>query len=181
MSDQELFHLRFPIGKFLAPDHVSRQIKSAWINDISQLPTLLREHTEHLSEIQLQTPYRMGGWNIRQVVNHLADSHINAYTRIKLALTENSPIIKTYEENIWAELEDGKKAPILLSLNLLDALHARWTILLKSLDDDDLQKNFFHPVSQHYVSVEQAIGTYSWHGRHHLAHITELKKRKAWN
>ena len=181
MSEHDLFHLRYPIGKFLAPDHVSKPIRMAWIEDIALLPAQLREHTIHLSEEQLQTPYRIGGWNVRQVVNHVADSHMNAYTRIKLALTENSPIIKTYEENIWAELPDGKYGPIALSLNLLDALHARWIILLRELDDEDLQKNFFHPVSQNYVTVEKAIGTYSWHGRHHLAHITELKKRKGWS
>ena len=180
MTEHELYHFRYPTGKFVPPDHITQAHLHTWLADIQALPAQLRTAVETLSEAQLETPYRPEGWTVRQVVHHLADSHLNAYTRCKLALTEDNPTIKPYEEQHWAELTDGKTAPIALSLSLLDALHSRWILLLKSLSDTDWQKTFYHPGSQQTVSLKEAAGTYSWHGQHHLAHITGLKKREGW-
>ncbi len=181
MTEHELYHLRYPIGKFVPPDHITDAHLKTWISDIENLPSQLRKAVKKMTVGQLETPYRPDGWTVRQVVHHTADSHMNAYIRFKLALTEANPIIKPYEEQFWAELEDGKNADINISLALLDNLHKRWVILLHSLKEADFEKTFFHPASQQSVSLRAAAGTYSWHGRHHLAHITELIKRENWN
>ena len=139
----------------------------------------MRAAVNGLSKEQLDTPYREGGWTVRQVVHHVPDSHLNAYTRFKLALTENEPTIKPYAEDRWAELADTRSTPIETSLMLLDSLHDRWVRLLRSLQPEDWKKSFRHP-ELGLVSLEKNLSLYAWHGRHHVAHVTELRKRMAW-
>ncbi|QNF35908.1 putative metal-dependent hydrolase [Adhaeribacter swui] len=168
--------LRYPIGKFVPKPDLSPDDLKEYITEISHLPALLRKAVKDLGEAELETPYRPGGWTIRQTVNHVADSHINSYTRFRLALTEDKPVIKPYEEQLWAELEDGKHAPVDISLLLLEALHLRWVMLLESLTPDQWQRSFVHPQSGE-TTLATAVGIYAWHGKHHVAHITELRKR----
>ncbi|QQZ09639.1 YfiT family bacillithiol transferase [Heyndrickxia vini] len=170
--------LKYPIGKFQFNGEVTTSVTKEWINEIEDFPRLLQDAVKDLNNEQLDTPYRSGGWTVRQVIHHLADSHMNAYVRFKLALTEEKPVIKPYDETEWAELSDYK-LPIDISLSLLESLHKRWTNLLRSLSGADLEKTFIHPVSGD-VSVGENIGIYAWHGRHHLAHITSLCKRNGW-
>jgi hypothetical protein len=170
--------MKYPIGNFQFDGEITNSITKNWINEIKDLPRLLRDVVKDLDNEQLDTPYRPGGWTVRQVIHHLADSHMNAYVRFKLALTEEKPVIKPYEETKWAELSDYK-LPIDISLSLLEALHIRWTDLLLSLIPADMEKTFIHPDSGE-VSVGKNIGIYAWHGRHHLAHITSLCNRKGW-
>lgn len=169
---------KYPIGKFQLEEDITESMTEGWINEIEELPRLLQEAVKDLDNEQLDTPYRSGGWTVRQVVHHLADSHMNAYIRFKLALTEESPLIKPYEEGKWAELPDNK-LPVGISLSLLEALHIRWVKLLRSLSPADLEKTFIHPDLGN-VSVGENIGIYAWHSRHHLAHITNLCIRKDW-
>ncbi|OIK11801.1 metal-dependent hydrolase [Bacillus sp. MUM 116] len=168
--------IKYPIGKFQFNGEITNSITKDWINEIESLPRLLRDAVKDLDNEQLDTSYRSGGWTVRQVIHHLADSHMNAYVRFKLALTEEKPVIKPYDETKWAELSDYK-LPIDISLSLLEALHQRWTNLLRSLSPADMEKTFIHPDSGE-VSVGKNIGIYAWHGRHHLAHITSLCNRK---
>ncbi|MBS4214061.1 YfiT family bacillithiol transferase [Neobacillus rhizophilus] len=170
--------MNYPIGKFQFNGEITNIITKDWINEIEELPRLLQDAVKDLDNEQLDTPYRSEGWTVRQVIHHLADSHMNAYVRFKLALTEEKPVIKPYDETEWAELSDYK-LPIDISLSLLESLHKRWTNLLRSLSRADLEKTFIHPDSGE-VSVGKNIGIYAWHGRHHLAHITSLCKRKGW-
>jgi uncharacterized damage-inducible protein DinB len=170
---------RYPIGKFNKNITVTKEMRSDFINTIETLPSQLRKEVENLSQQQLDTPYRNGGWTIRQVVHHLPDSHINSYVRFKLALTEDNPAIKTYEEHLWAELPDTFKTPIDVSLNLLESLHTRWVILLRSLTDEQYEKTFQHP-EWNKITLSTVLALYAWHSKHHLAHITELKKKMGW-
>lgn len=176
MEAPDLESLRYPIGKFKNQPAFSTEEVQEFVQDIAHLPSQLREAVNGLTENELNTPYRPGGWTVRQTVHHLADSHINSYLRFRLALTEEKPAIKPYTEHLWAELEDGKNAPVELSLTLLEALHRRWVLLLQSLTPEQWQRVFVHPVSGE-ITLTKAAGLYSWHGKHHLAHITELKKR----
>ena len=180
MDTLSLETLRYPVGKFIFPDNVSTEELSEMIKTIEELPSKLRSAVSNMSEEQLNTPYRDGGWTVGQVVHHLFDSHSNSYTRMKLAMTEDNPTIKPYMEARWAELEDGKNAPVELGLNLLELLHARWLIFLRSLTEQDLQRTFIHPDNQRSQTIAQTIALYAWHSRHHLSHITELKKRIGW-
>lgn len=164
---------RYPIGKFQIDGEVTAKLVEEWIREIEKLPDLVRVAVKDLDPVQLTTPYRLGGWTVRQVVHHLADSHMNAYVRFKLALTEAKPIIKPYDEGKWAELPDYK-LPVNSSLALLEALHFRWVTLLRSLKPADMEKTFIHPDSGE-VTVGMNIGMYAWHGRHHLAHIRSLR------
>lgn len=169
---------RYPIGQFdYAGEPTSTEIME-WINEIEHAPAALRTAVDRLNDEQLNTPYRVGGWTIRQVVHHIADSHMNAYTRFKLALTETSPTIRPYDEQKWAELSDSQ-LPINVSLELIDALHKRWVYLLRSLTRTDLEKVFHHPESGQ-VTLGWNIGNYAWHGNHHIAHITSLRVHKGW-
>lgn len=170
---------RYPIGKFDRNIKVSKEIRNDFIKTIEELPVQLRKEVENLSQQQLDTPYRDGGWTIRHVVHHIPDSHINSYVRFKLALTEDNPKIKTYEEHLWAELQDTFKTPIDVSLNLLESLHARWVILIRSLTDEQFEKTFQHP-EWGKVNLSTSLAMYAWHCKHHLAHITELKKKMGW-
>lgn len=170
---------RFPIGKYSYNGPLTEAQRAAYIADIEQAPALLRAAVAGLNDSQLDTPYRDGGWTVRQVVHHLPDSHVNAYVRYKLALTEDEPTIKPYAEARWAELADNKTTPIEVSLALLESLHTRWGKLLRSLGPEDWKRQFRHPEIG-VVSLEKNLGMYAWHGKHHVAHITELRKRMGW-
>ena len=170
---------RYPIGKFYFEGPLSEDQKRACIRDIAQTPERLRAAVSGLSPEQLDTPYREGGWTVRQVVHHVPDSHMNAYVRWKLALTEDEPTIKPYAEDRWAELADTRSTPIEVSLTLLDSLHTRWVLLLRSLGPEDWKRNFRHP-ELGIVSLEKNLAIYAWHGKHHVAHVTELRKRMGW-
>lgn len=172
--------LRYPIGKFIVPQVYTTDYLSERIQEIAQFPALLKKEVAQLNDEQLNTPYRDGGWSIRQVVHHCADSHTNCFIRIKWALTEDNPTIKFYYEDRWGEMEDNLNMPIEPTLALLEGLHFRLTYLLKSLSESDLTKSFIHPEHNASFQIKEIIGTYAWHGLHHLAHITELKKRKGW-
>lgn len=168
--------LRYPIGKFIRPAVYTHELVNEWVTDIAALPQNLKRVVEPLTNAQLDTPYREGGWTVRQVVHHYADSHMNAFIRLKLALTEDKPTIKPYAEALWAELPDGKMS-IDSSLKILEGLHERWTTLLNSLSDADLQKVFIHPESKREFKLQEFIGMYSWHSRHHVAQIVALGER----
>lgn len=176
----DLDSLRFPIGKFKIPESYSKENFADWIHQIRELPKLLYAEVSKLSNEQLNTPYREGGWSIRQVVHHLADSHINSYCRFKLALTEETPSIRPYYEDRWALLEDGKNAPIEISLKLLDALHTRWVYMLERMSEKDWERKFFHPESKREFELKTILALYAWHSEHHLQHIVQLKKRMNW-
>ena len=170
--------IKYPIGSFQFDDEITSSVISEWIDEIEDLPRLLQDAVKNLEDEQLNTPYRSGGWTVRQVIHHVADSHMNAYFRFKLAITEENPVIKPYDETKWAELADYN-LPIEPSLLLLETLHKRWTYLLRSLTHADLEKTFIHPDSGE-VPLGKNIGIYAWHGKHHLAHITSLCNRQGW-
>jgi len=170
---------RFPIGKFSFPSAVTDSDRTEFISDIEEAPAKLRAAVAGLSPQQLDTPYRDGGWTVRQVAHHVPDSHLNAYVRYKLALTEDVPTIKPYAEDRWAQLADTQFTPIEVSLTLLDNLHDRWVRLLRSLQPEDWKREFRHP-ELGVVTLEKNLALYSWHGKHHVAHITELRKRMGW-
>ncbi|WP_282054331.1 YfiT family bacillithiol transferase [Maribacter luteus] len=172
--------LKYPIGHFEYSAKVSKAIVDGWIKDLEELPLILERLVGDLTMEQLETPYRPDGWTIRQLVHHIADSHHHSYTRFKWALTENGPLIKAYDEKSWSSLSDAKTATVELSLNYLKALHAKLVFLLKSLDDQDLQKYYVHPDDKSKITVKENIGKYAWHGRHHCAHIQGLLERKGW-
>lgn len=180
MSEAEKLDERYPIGKFSynIKDNNKKQ-REIFISEIELVPSNLRKAVSGLSASQLDTPYREGGWTIRQVIHHLPDSHLNAYIRFKLALTEDNPAIKTYDETKWAEFIDYLNTPVELSINLLHNLHNRWIILLKSMSDKDFKKTYLHP-ELGKVDLEWVTAQYAWHGKHHIAHITNLCKRKGW-
>lgn len=176
----ELEQLRFPIGHYEPQGTVTTEQRKQWIDDIGGLPGELAAAVEGLNDEQLDTPYRDGGWTLRQVVHHIADSHMNAYTRFKLAVTEDTPTIKPYYEDRWAELADSEHAPIGLSLQLIEALHARWTYFLGSVSPEQFDRDFVHPEHGRSMRLNYTLGMYSWHGKHHVAHITGLRNRKGW-
>jgi len=170
---------RFPIGKFHYEGPPTEAQRQAFMAEIANTPAALRAALNGLSTQQLDTPYRDGGWTVRQVVHHLPDSHLNAYVRFKLALTEDEPTIKPYAEDRWAELADTKSTPIEISLVLLESLHDRWVRLLRSLSEEDWKRQFRHP-ELGVVPLEKNVALYAWHGKHHVAHVTELRKRMSW-
>ena len=172
--------LRYPVGKFDFDAPVNEADYPKLIAAIAETPVALRSAVAGLSRDQLETKYRPGGWTVKQVVHHVPDSHLNAYTRFKLALTEDEPTIKPYDEAAWAGLADSRKVPIEVSLDLLDALHLRWVALLRSMDTDDFNRGLRHPEQGRLLTLKQMLGLYAWHGRHHVAHITSLKKREGW-
>lgn len=171
--------LIYPIGRFARPAVVDEAFRQSSIAAIAALPGLLRTAVAGLDEQQLDTPYREGGWTVRQVVHHVPDSHMNAYIRFRLALTEEEPTIKTYDQELWAALPDARTAPVEVSLDLVDGLHARWIALLRGLTPPDLQKRFLHP-EMGPVDLDTMLALYAWHGRHHAAHITTLRTRRGW-
>ncbi len=174
-----MIDLRYPIGKFAYEGPLTEEQKQKCLADIEQAPSKLRSAVKGLSDQQLDTPYRPQGWTVRQVTHHVPDSHLNAYIRYKLALTEDEPTIKPYAENLWAQLEDTKTTPVEVSLTMLDSLHARWIRLLRSMKPEDWKRSFRHPQLGE-VSLEKNLALYAWHGRHHVAHITSLRERNGW-
>jgi len=175
-----LEHLKYPIGQVNIPKIISENDIRNWISDIEKFPKKLETLVQQLSEEQLNTPYRDGGWTVKQTIHHCGDSHLHSYIRFKWALTEEQPIIKAYYEDRWAELFDTKDAPITLSLQFIKALHAKWVYLLKGLSKEDLDKEFIHPESGANVSLKKNIGLYAWHCNHHYAHIENLLLRNDW-
>ena len=171
--------LRYPVGKFKFPEAVSAAERQEFITAIAETPSRVRAAIQGLNEQQLDTPYRPGGWTVRQVVHHLPDSHLNSYVRFRLALTEDEPTIKAYHEDRWAELPDARTAPAEVSLRLLECLHARWVGLLRSLTEQDWKRTFRHP-DLGVLSLEKNAALYAWHGRHHVAHIANLRQRMGW-
>jgi uncharacterized damage-inducible protein DinB len=176
--DADLENLRYPTGRFHARAHLSATEIERLIDDLATLPGDVRAAVSSLSDEQLDTPYRPQGWTVRQVVHHLPDSHMNGYIRFKLALTEEEPTIKGYDEAAWAELPDGRGPDIELSLRLIEAVHQRWTVLLRSLDPSHLARTLRHPKSG-VVTLERMLQLYVWHGRHHLAHVTHTTRPRA--
>ena len=172
-------NLSFPIGKFTYSGPTSDGQKRVFIDEIAQTPARLKTAVAGLSNTQLDTPYRPAGWTVRQVVHHVPDSHLNAYVRFKLALTEDNPTIKPYAEDRWADLSDTQSTPIEVSLTLLESLHDRWVRLLRSLTPEQWKRTFRHPELGE-MTLEKTVAMYAWHGKHHVAHITELQKRMSW-
>lgn len=171
--------LRYPVGKFQFPAVVTVDDRRTYIDQIAQTPARLRAAVAGLSDEQLETRYRPDGWTVRQVVHHVPDSHLNSYCRFKLALTEDQPAIKSYAEDRWAELPDGRGGPVEVSLRLLECLHSRWVALLRSLTEDEWKRTFHHS-DLGLVRLDQNAALYAWHGRHHEAHITSLRERMGW-
>lgn len=179
MESELLEQLKYPIGKAKIPEVITEIDIQKWIKILDSFPRKIRLITQNLSEEQIDTPYRPGGWTIRQVIHHVVDSHYNSYIRFKWTLTEDKPLIKAYYEDRWAELDDYK-APIELSLKALESLHNKWVYLLKSLSRDELKRVFIHPETKEEVSLEKNIGIYAWHSRHHYSHIANLLITKDW-
>lgn len=174
----ELETLRYPVGRFELDGAPTPAKRAAWIAVIEEAPRRMRDVVTGLDDARLDTPYRPGGWTPRQVVHHVADSHINAYVRTKLALTERVPAIKGYAEALWAELPDSR-LPVSISLDLLDALHARWALLLRSMTDDAFAREWLHP--EHGArDLDFLLQLYAWHSRHHVAHVQSLRERMGW-
>lgn len=171
--------LRYPVGPFLFNSSPTDDTRRDCIRHISQAPGAIREALQRLSDQQLDTPYRPGGWTVRQVVHHVPDSHMNAYCRFKFALTEQNPTIKAYDEAAWAQVADTARTPPEVSLALLDALHRRWVVLLESMAPGDFARTLVHP-EKGSINLDWMLQLYAWHGRHHAAHITELRKRERW-
>ena len=171
--------LRFPVGRFTPPASISPTLRAEEMTTLRQLPARLRQAVAGLSDAQLDTPYREGGWTLRQVVHHVADSHANSFVRFKLALTEDWPTIKAYDEAAWAELTDSRTLPVEVSLQMLEALHARWVALVESMREPDFEKGYVHP-KMGRQSLSQALALYAWHSLHHTAHITGLRARMGW-
>ncbi len=170
----------YPIGRFIPAETYTPRSLETWIGSIKSIPLLLDYCIENLDEAQLNTPYRPGGWTIVQVVHHIADSHMNAYIRLKLTLTEDRPVIKPYDEKQWAELPDVTDVPLNVSITLLHALHRRWTSLLFQMKDEDWTREYYHPADEKYVPLWQMTNMYSWHGKHHAEQILSLRKRMGW-
>lgn len=171
--------LRYPIGPLKIPGETTPQQRREWLNALSDFPRQLQQATDGLSAAQLDTRYRPDGWTVRQVVHHVADSHMNAYIRVRLALTEEAPVIKPYYEDRWAELLDGRTADISLSLQILDALHKRWTLLYGSFGEAEFARMYRHP-EMGELRMDQVLALYAWHCEHHMGHITGLRTRSGW-
>ncbi len=171
---------RFPVGRFAWPETLDPKDRDGWIDEIATLPARLQATVRGLTERQLDTPYRDGGWTVRQVVHHLADSHINSYTRFRLALTEDVPAIRPYDQERWAELRDASSAPPEVSITLLEGLHARWVLLMRSFGDAEWSRTFRHPEHDRTFTLHATLAMYAWHCRHHLAHILRLREREGW-
>src|SRR5687768_12471946 len=171
--------LRYPIGPFEYSIALTNEQRGSCIAQIAATPERMREAVAGLSDEQLNTPYRPEGWTVRQVVHHVPDSHLNSYVRFKLALTEEHPTIRAYDENLWANTDDARTAPVEVSLDLLEALHRRWVLFLRSFDDQDFARTFNHPELV-TVSVDKNVALCAWHGRQHVDHITSLRERNGW-
>jgi len=177
---ENLEALRYPIGHFNCPEKISDSQIQDWMIALETFPKRLETLVGNLTEVQLETPYRTGGWTIRQLIHHIADSHHHSYTRFKWALSEETPVIKAYEEKAWSSLLDARTAPIDLSLNYLKALHAKLVFVLKGLTKEQYSLSYLHPVDNKKISIAENMGKYAWHGNHHLAHIQNLMQREGW-
>ncbi|HEX2094776.1 MAG TPA: putative metal-dependent hydrolase [Longimicrobiaceae bacterium] len=175
-SDQEL---RYPVGPFSLRTEMTPEDRSRWIVELAELPARLRAAVGDLSDVQLDTPYRPGGWTVRQVVHHLSDSNVNGYIRFCTVLTETHPILRTFDRNAWALLPCSRTVPVDASLDLLGALHRRWVVMLGQVAEHDWSRTLFHP-ERGAMTLGDLLQLYAWHGRHHLAHITGLRRRMAW-
>jgi hypothetical protein len=180
MKSEQFNNLRYPIGHFKPPEKYTSQIMEDYKINLLFFPTKLRKEVEKLTDAQLDTTYRVGGWTIRQIVHHLADSQINAYVRFKLALTEEQPFVKPYYEDKWAKLEDSLKLPIEPSLKILEGIHHRWAFMIDQLSVDERNRTFIQPEEMKAYHLKEHIARYVWHGQHHLAHIVNLKKDRGW-
>lgn len=180
MNDTALSRLRFPVGEFDAGAPATAKDHARFIDEIAAAPAALRAAIAGLDAAQLATPYRPGGWTVTQVVHHVPESHMQAYSRFKLALTEDQPTVKPYDEAKWAQLPDVEKTPVSVSLTLLEALHARWVVLLRSMSPEAYKRTYMHPEYKKVFTLEQVLAMYAWHGRHHVAHITKLRERNGW-
>lgn len=183
MAEEENLH--YPIGKEDEQEEYNsefyEQLKTQLLNTIKSLPARLEYAIQNLDAAQLDTPYRPGGWTVQQLIHHVADSHINAYTRFKLGLTEDNPVIKPYDQDAWAELSDTHKLPVNISLTLLHALHARWFQLMVDLTEDQWQRTIRHPERRTEIKLWELLKSYAWHGKHHTAHILKLRERMKWD
>jgi hypothetical protein len=175
-----LEQLKFPVGKFQAPEIFTTDLLQQNMQELATLPQKLKDAVAGWSEEQLDTPYRPGGWTIRQVIHHLADSHMNGLSRIKLALTEENPTVKPYHEDLWAELADSKLMPVEPALQIIEGVHAKWVMLLQHIHGEQWQRVFTHPQHGKTFTIAYQTAMYAWHGKHHLAHITQLKSRMGW-
>ena len=171
---------KYPLGRFSAPEKISDVDVDEYIQVIKHFPSRLKNLVEHWTDEQLDTQYRKGGWRIRQLINHLADSHMNSYIRFKLALTEENPTIKPYDEAAWANLQDSFNIEIKPALQILKGLHKRWVYELKSLTNKEFESTFFHPEQNRKITLRESLAFYAWHCNHHFAHIENLKKEKGW-
>jgi hypothetical protein len=171
--------LSFPIGKFIAVAPATPAVRAAAIAGIAALPQAMRDAVSGLGDAQLDTPYRPGGWTVRQLVHHVADSHMNGFIRLKLALTEDNPTIKPYDEKTWADLADTRM-PIAVSLDILDNVHARWDVVNRALTPAQFERTFFHPELNKSLTLDAQVQLYAWHSQHHVAHITGLRQRQGW-
>lgn len=171
---------RYPVGPFQRRDELTPEERRELLDQIADTPRRLRDAVAGLSDQQLDTPYREGGWTVRQVVHHVPDSHLNAYCRLKIALTEELPTVRPYDESVWARLDDSRTTPIEVSLTLLESLHARWMQLFRSLKPEDFRREFLHPEHEGTLTVDFLVAMYAWHGRHHTGHITALRDRLGW-
>jgi uncharacterized damage-inducible protein DinB len=171
---------RYPVGPFTFDGPSSSARRTAWIDEVEAAPARLRAAVAGLDEEQLETPYREGGWTVRQVVHHVPDSHMNASSRFRLALTADRPTIVPYDEARWARLEDARTAPVEVSLRLLEALHERWVVLLRAMTAEDFARGLVHPEHPAGMTLEKMLALYAWHGRHHVGHIEHLRERRGW-
>jgi len=171
---------RYPVGRFRPPENITAEQRREWIVELAGAPAKFRAAVHGLNDEQLDAPYRPGGWTVRQVIHHVPDSHMNSYTRFRLALTEDNPTVRPYAEDLWAELVDARTMPVEVSLTLLESLHARWVRLLESLTPEQYARTFEHPGLKRNISLEWNLALYAWHCRHHAAHITSLRERMGW-
>lgn len=171
--------LSYPIGRFVSQPYSDKELKER-LMAIMFLPKELENAIQNLDEYQIETPYRPDGWTVKQLINHIADSHMNAFIRFKLGLTEENPTIKTYNQDAWVNLNDTKIVPINVSITLVHALHARWAALLNGISSADLERTVFHPEQKKEITLWHMLGLYAWHGKHHVKHITALRERMKW-
>ena len=178
--DNNLESLQYPIGRYQKPEAYTPELRREWIAVLKALPSWMDASIENLDSDQLHVPYRDGGWTIQQVVHHVADSHMNAYIRLKLALTEDNPTVKPYDEKAWAELADSKSVPVNISVTLIHALHRRLVAQLEQLAESDWDRTYYHPDHKRNFPVWEMVALYAWHSRHHTAHIMRLRERMNW-
>jgi len=176
----EIEQLKYPIGRFTAPEVTTNEQIREWIDELADFPQVFRKSVTQLNDEQLDTPYRPGGWTLRQVVHHVPDSHMNAYIRCKLAVTEMEPEIRPYHEELWAETSEARFGPVGMSLDLLESLHGRWAAFLRTLTPEQFQRTFYHPANQKLYRLDEVLALYIWHGNHHLGHLTQTIRLQKW-